>query len=136
MIRSRQGFTLIELIATIAVSSVMVALFLPLVGSSLEGNRRLAFSGPQAFGLRSEMDSWWHLYRSVYPDDIPALSSAIAAAAVSSPPPAYSVLYNGWVNFDSSGVEYIPAAGTENVLRVTLGNSEGQELTAYFFPIP
>ena len=45
------------------------------------------------------------------------------------------LLYNGWVDFDAAGVEFIPAEGVEKALRVTLGNSQGERLTTYFFPI-
>lgn len=136
MINGRQGFSLIEVVAALAVSATMAALLIPLMGSSLDGSRRMAKNGPQNFALRSEMDAWWQLYRTVYADDLSGLSTALTAAAAGPPPPPYSVEYNGWVDFDSDGVELIPPPGTENVLRLTLANSEDEKLTAYFFPIP
>lgn len=133
---NRSGFSLIEVIATVALSAVLVALLLPLVASSLEGNRRALLRMPATHSLRTEMDALWHLYRTQYPTDLPGLSTAIAEAAAADPPPSYNLLYNGWVAFDAAGVEFIPAPGTQNVLRVTLGNSQGERLTTYFFPIP
>jgi prepilin-type N-terminal cleavage/methylation domain-containing protein len=136
LFRSRSGFTLIEVIATLVLSSVLIAMLLPLIGSGLEGSRRALLRMPETHSLRTEMDAVWHLYRTADPTDLPALSTAIATAAAVDPPPSYSLLYNGWVDFDAAGVEFIPAPGTENALRVTLGNSQGERLTTYFFPIP
>jgi prepilin-type N-terminal cleavage/methylation domain-containing protein len=136
LFRSRSGFTLIEVIATLLLSSVLIALLLPLIGSGLEGSRRALLRLPETHSLRTEMDAVWHLYRTLDPTDLPALSTAIATAAAVDPPPSYSLLYNGWVDFDAAGLEFIPNPVTQTVLRVTLGNSQGERLTTYFFPIP
>ncbi|MEK6230508.1 MAG: prepilin-type N-terminal cleavage/methylation domain-containing protein [Luteolibacter sp.] len=136
LFRCRSGFTLIEVIATLVLSAILIALLLPLIGSGLEGSRRALLRMPETYSLRTEMDAMSHLYRTVHPTDLPALSTAIATAAAVDPPPSYSLLYNDWVDFDAAGVEFIPAEGIENVLRVTLGNSQGERLTSYFFPIP
>ncbi len=134
--RSGGGFSLIEVIATLVLSAILITLLLPLIGSGLQGSRRALLRMPETHSLRTEMDAVWHLYRTVYPTDLPGLSTALAEAAMADPPPSYNLLYNGWVDFDAAGVEFIPAAGTENALRVTLGNSQGDRLTTYFFPIP
>lgn len=130
-IRRRSGFTLIEVIATIILSSIIGALMLPLISSGLEGNRAPLLRMPATYSLRAEMDNWWQIYRSTDPTDLSALSTAIAAA---DPAPAY--VEQVWVDFDAAGVEFLTAPGTENVLRVTLGNAQGERLTNYFFPIP
>lgn len=130
--RSRRGFTLIEVIATFLLSAVLVALFLPLIGSSLQGSRRALLSMPETQSLRTEMDTVWQLYRTTYANDLPALSEAVAAHSS----PSSEVLYNGWVDFDAKGKEYIPETESQKVLRVTLGNDDGERLTAYFAPIP
>jgi len=135
LFRSRCGFTLIEVIATLVVSGILIAFLLPLIGSGLEGSRRALLRAPQTHSLRTEMDAVWHLYRTLYPADLPALSTAIATAATADPPPSYTLLYNGWVDFNAAGVETLPAV-TQDALRVTLGNSQGERLTTYFFPIP
>ena len=131
----KSGFTLIEVIATLLLSAVLMALLLPLIGSSLQGSRNALRSLPETSTLRTEMDAVWHLYRTVYPDNLPALSARIAEAAAADPPP-YLLLENDWVDFDAAGAEFTPPPGNENTLRVTLGNSQGERLTTYFFPIP
>lgn len=133
---NRGGFTLIEVIATLLLSAVVAAMLLPLIGSSLEGSRRALLGLPETHGLRTEMDAWWHHYRSTDPTDLPTLRAAINDAATASPPPSYTLLSNDWVDFDAAGVEFIPPPGVEDTLRVTLGNSRGERLTSYFFPIP
>lgn len=132
LLRCRSGFTLIEVIATLVLSAILIAMLLPLIGSSLQGGTRSLLSMPRTLSLRTELDEVWQLYRTTYPNDLPGLSAAITARSS----PSYSVLYHGWVDFDANGKEFIPDPGTEKVLRVTLGNSEGERLTAYFFPIP
>lgn len=135
-VRSRSGFSLIELIATLVLSAVLGSLLLPMIDSGLQGSRRALVRLPATQSLRTDMDAVWQLYRASYPDDLAGLSTAIASAATGDPAPSYTVHYNGWVDFDAAGVEFIPPAGTENVLRVTLGNARGERLTTYFFPIP
>ena len=132
----RGGFTLVEVIATLTLSSILIAMMLPLISSGLQGSRRGLLSLPKTQSLKTEMDAVWHLYRTTYPDDLPGLSQAIADAAQASPPPPYNLLENDWTAFDEAGVEYSPGSGIQEVLRVTLGNSEGERLTTYFFPIP
>ncbi len=132
--RSRCGFTLIEMIVTLTLAAVLVAFMLPLISSGLEGSRRAAQRLPKAHSLRTEMDAIWHLYRSTDPTDLPALSVAINDAAAANPPP-YTLISNNFVAFNPDGDE-IPAQGQQTVLKVTLGNSLGEQLTSYFFPIP
>lgn len=131
----KSGFTLIEVIATLLLSAVLMALLLPLIGSSLQGSRNALLRLSETNTLRTEMDAVWHLYRTVYPDNLPALSAKITEEAAADPPP-YLLLDNKWVDFDAAGAECIPQPGIENTLRVTLGNSQGERLTTYFFPIP
>jgi prepilin-type N-terminal cleavage/methylation domain-containing protein len=126
--RSRGAFSLIEVIATLVLSAILIALLLPLIGSALQGSRRALLRMPETYSLRTEMDELWQSYRTLYPTNLPALAAAITFAN----PPFHSL---AWVDFDAAGVEFIPAAGTENVLRVTFGNSQGERLTTYFFPI-
>ena len=133
--RSRCGFTLIEMIVTLTLAAVLVAFMLPLISSGLEGSRRAAQRLPKAHSLRTEMDAIWHLYRSTDPTDLPALALAIEQAANATPPPPYTLISNDWVDFNPDGDE-IPAQGQQTVLKVTLGNSLGEQLTSYFFPIP
>jgi prepilin-type N-terminal cleavage/methylation domain-containing protein len=131
----KSGFTLIEVISTLLLSAVLMALLLPLIGSSLQGSRSALLRLSETNTLRTEMDAVWHLYRTVYPVNLPALSAKIAEAAAADPPP-YLLLDNSWVDFDVDGAEFIPPPGNQNTLRVTLGNSQGERLTTYFFPIP
>ncbi len=133
--RNRGAFTLIEVIATLSLSAVLMAFLLPLIASGLQGSRSALLRMPETNNLRTEMDAVWHLYRTVYPDNLPALSARIAEAAAADPPP-YLLLENDWVDFDAAGAEFTPPPGNENTLRVTLGNSQGERLTTYFFPIP
>ena len=124
-----RGFTLIEVIATLVLSSILVAMMLPLINSGLQGNRRPLMRMPATYSLRTSMDDWWQEYRVNYPNDLSGLATAITTAD----PPQYTLT---WVDFDVAGVEFIPTPGTENVLRFTLANAQGERLTTYFFPIP
>lgn len=131
----RTGFTLIELILTLTLSAVLIAMLLPLISSGLKGSREALRSLPETRNLQTEMDAIWQLYRTTQPTDLPALSQAVATAASANPAP-YQLIQNDWVEFDAQGVESIPANGEQEVLRVTIANSIGERLTSYFFPIP
>ena len=132
----RSGFTLIEVIAGLALSAALIALMLPLVGSSLEGGRKAISDLPETQSLRSEMDALWQTYRTTYPNDLEGLRNHIGKASASADASkAATVLDNTWVDFDDTGAEITPEADAKNALRVTLGNAAGERLTAYFFPI-
>ena len=131
----RSGFTLIELILTLTLSAVLIAMMLPLIGSGLKGSREALRSLPETRNLQTEMDAIWQLYRTTEPTNLPALSQAIATAASANPAP-YQLIDNDWVEFDAQGVESIPTNGAQEVLRVTIANSNGERLTSYFFPLP
>lgn len=105
-------------------------MILPIIGSTLEGSRRSLRTLPATQGLRTQMDAIWQLSRTTYADNLPGLSNAVDQAAANNP--SYSVLANDWVDFDEQGVE-VPGGGSQNVLRVTLGNNAGERLTSYFF---
>ena len=127
----RSGFSLIEVIATLVLSAILIALMLPLIGSGLDGSRRALLRLPTAQSLRTEMDAVWQLYRTGDRSVLTGLDAEIQAAATGSP-----LTYNlVWVDFNSTGVEIIPPAGTEKALRLILSNSQGERLTTHFFPI-
>jgi prepilin-type N-terminal cleavage/methylation domain-containing protein len=132
LFRSRSGFTLIEVIATLVLASILIAMLLPLISSGLEGSRRALRSLPETYSLRTEMDAVWQLYRA---GDRTNLSLSGMATEIASEFPSldYTLI---WVDFSDTGVETLPAV-TQDALRLTLGpNSQGETLTTYFFPIP
>ena len=133
--RGRKGFTLIEAIAALILASVLIVMLLPLIGSGFKGSRHALLKMPETHNLRTEMDAIWHLYNTTRPIDLPALLTTITNGAASNSA-SYNLKYIGWVNFDSAGVESTPNLGTGSVLKVTLGSSSGEQLTAFFFPAP
>ena len=85
----RGGFSLIEIIATVVLSALLVTMILPLIGSGVVGSNRPLLRMPETYNLRTVMDDWWQQYRSVYGQDLPALSIAINEDAETAP---YQVL--------------------------------------------
>jgi type II secretory pathway pseudopilin PulG len=137
------GFSLIEVIATIVVSAFVVTLLLPLIGSGLQGSRRALLRLPETYDLRSAMDGWWHRYRIEFPTNLAGLFDEIDAAATAAegdPDAPYQIPERKWVQFDAAGLESDVLVGEEDPaedgLRVTLGNAQGERLSAIFFPIP
>lgn len=121
-----------EVIAGLVLSSILIAIMLPLLGSSLEGGRRALTNLPGTQSLRSQMDAIWQLHRASYPEDLEGLSNSISQSGSSG---YITVVENTWVDFDDLGSEISSEDGQKNTLRVTLGNSVGERLTTHFFPI-
>ncbi len=130
--RLRNGFTLVEVITGLILSASLIALMLPLIGSSLKGGRDAVRDLPQTQNLRSDMDALWQLYRTNYIEDLEGLAQRIAQTNSSE---SYTLLENMWVDFNDQGWEITPNGDDKNVLRVTIGNDDGERLTTYFFPI-
>ena len=130
--RNRGAFTLIEVIATLSLSAVLMAFLLPLIASGLQGSRSALLRMPETYSLRTQMDACWQRYRTADPINWSDLPTVIADGVAD----GYTVISNDWVDFDAAGAEFTPPPGNENTLRVTLGNSQGERLTTYFFPIP
>jgi len=104
------GFTLIESVAALTFAAVLGVL-------------------PDTHSLRSEMDRIWEDYRSTTPTNLSALSVNITNTTT------FNIIDNSWVEFDVDGNE-ISVAGPSETLKITLANSQGEQLTSYFFPIP
>ena len=123
------GFTLIESVAALTFAAVLGVLLLPLIGSGLTGSRDAMKRLPDTHSLRSEMDRIWEDYRSTTPTNLSALSVNITNTTT------FNIIDNSWVEFDVDGNE-ISVAGPSETLKITLANSQGEQLTSYFFPIP
>ena len=131
----RSGFTLIEVIAGLVLAAVLIAIMLPLFGSSILGGRDTVRSLPATQKLRTEMDALFQVYRTSYTEDLEGLSTVIDQRSwIANPAPTATVLTNNWVDFNNQGVEVAAQNGEKNVLKVTLGNAAGERLTSYFFP--
>lgn len=132
LLKSKIAFSLIEIIAALALAGVLAALLWPLLGTSLtatvETNSQLA----AAHALRSEMETWIHLSRTTYAsqfDDLPTLIDGYFQNAAN-----IAVTENQWVALNLSGTTLTETAATPPAdhLRVTLRHTTGQQLTFLF----
>lgn len=129
-----RGFTLIELIMGLLLSAVLIAIMLPLIGTSIEGSRKAINSLPDTQNLRNQMEIISSLYRNNYTDNLEALHDEIENTLASSDPTQTITWSSEWMRFNSQG-QLIPSPNQRVTLRLTLTYPNGESLTSYFFEI-
>ena len=129
-----KGFTLLEVIVGLLLSAVLIAIMLPLIGSSIEGSRTAITSLPQTQNLRNQMEIISSLYRNNYSNNLEALHDEIGDTLASSDPSQDVLWSSEWMRFNPEG-QLIPAPSQRVTLRVNLSNPSGESLTSYFFKV-
>lgn len=129
-----RGFTLIELIMGLLLSAILIAIMLPLIGTSIEGSRKAINSLPDTQNLRNQMEIISSLYRNNYTDNLEALHDEIDNTLASSDPTQTITWSSEWMRFNSQG-QLIPSPNQRETLRLTLTYPNGESLTSYFFEI-
>ena len=129
-----RGFTLIELIMGLLLSAILIAIMLPLIGTSIEGSRKAINSLPDTQNLRNQMEIISSLYRNNYTDNLEALHDQIENTLTSSDPTQTITWSSEWMRFNSQG-QLIPSPNQRVTLRLTLTYPNGESLTSYFFKI-
>lgn len=127
--KRREGFSLLEIIATLLLSAILLALLLPMIGPSLRqslGTGRATL----AYNLRTQLDTWIELSRTTFAGDLPGLSARIAQDADGA---SFTLLFNDFITF-VNGVETVPAPGATLFLRVTIHHPQSGTLTYVFTP--
>jgi prepilin-type N-terminal cleavage/methylation domain-containing protein len=135
-IKSRYGFTLIELIATIAIAGIIMIMILPYFQSGITDSHRPAQWLQDAVALQRAMENMNGAYRGIPTKDNPALqalSNGIgpAGSSFTNTYGVYTVLENGFISFDGGGNEQ---GGGTRILKVTIGSPTrpGYQLTQLF----
>jgi prepilin-type N-terminal cleavage/methylation domain-containing protein len=140
MIKSRlnrsSGFTLIELVATIAIAGVIIVMILPYFQSGITDSHRPARWLQDAVSVQRAMETINGAYGRIATKNaaaLQALSNNIgpAGSSFNNLYGTYAVLENTFISFNGAGNEQ--AGGTE-VLKITLCSptTPGHELTQLF----
>jgi prepilin-type N-terminal cleavage/methylation domain-containing protein len=139
-IKSRYGFTLIELIAAIAIAGIIMIMILPYFQSGITESHRPAQWLQDAVTLQRAMESINGAYRAIVLDkkksNLDTLSASIgpAGSSFNNNFGVYAVLENVFIRFDGGGNEQPAVAGAERILKVTLVSPTlpGYRLTRLF----
>ncbi len=129
-----RGFTLLELIMGLLLSAVLIAIMLPLIGTSIEGSRKAINSLPDTQNLRNQMEIISSLYRNNYADNLQALHDEIDNTLASSDSTQTITWSSEWLRFNPEG-QLISTPNQRVILRLTLTYPDGESLTSYFFEI-
>jgi prepilin-type N-terminal cleavage/methylation domain-containing protein len=130
------GFTLIELIATIALAGVVMVMILPFFQSGITDSHRPARWLQDAVTVQRAMENMNGAYGKIATKDsaaLQALSNNIgpAGSSFSNLFGTYAVLENGFITFNGAGNEQ---AGSTVMLKVTICSTTtpGHQLTQLF----
>ncbi len=122
-IRNGGGFTLIELIATIAIAGIIMIMILPYFQSGITESHRPAQWLQDAVTLQRAMESINGAYRALILDkkksDLDTLSANIgpAGSSFNNTFGVYAVVENTFVSFNGAGNEQ---GGGQRILKVTI----------------
>lgn len=130
------GFTLIELVITIALAGIVMIMIIPFFQSGISTIHLPAQRLQDAVALQRVMESINGAYGKILTKDTTALqtfsgSIGSAGSSFNNQFGAYTVLENGFISFSGGGDEQ---AGGTMVLKVTIGSpsTPGHQLTQLF----
>jgi prepilin-type N-terminal cleavage/methylation domain-containing protein len=131
-----KGFTLIELIATIAIAGIIMILILPYFQSGITESHRPAQWLQDAVALQRAMENMSGAYRGIPTKDNPALQAfsntvGPVGSSFTNNFGVYTVLENGFISFNGAGNEQ---GGGTRILKVSIASPArpGYQLTQLF----
>jgi len=128
--RNRRGFTLIEVVITIVISALALAAIVPLLGPLFMRSHEPHAQLREAIDLHTAMENLSALQPTL---TLPQFSNAIGAEG-SLHDNRFTVVHNRYVTFQGNAEGGTPA--TNNLLKVTLRNALGEELSRLFAEAP
>jgi len=141
IIKTRNGFTLVELIVTIMVAAILGVMFVQIMGTSLTGSVKPLTRAQHMFGINGVMEKMTMDYKKLMAESSRPLAtfkthiddgykSAEDRCGDCSYFGPYTIAYNDYISFDTSGDE---TAGGSEILKVSVADENGeQRLTALF----
>jgi prepilin-type N-terminal cleavage/methylation domain-containing protein len=126
------GFTLVEIIVTLTVSSILVVLLLQFIGTSVSRSVQPLTAFQQETALQSLMENMNADYKYLLLTD-PSPLVTFKARVESNHYGTYTVLASDYIAFDAAHTETACDATSDDcrLLKVTIA-SDGQSLTALF----
>jgi prepilin-type N-terminal cleavage/methylation domain-containing protein len=136
-LKNKSGFTLIELIATIAIAGIIMIMILPYFQSGITESHQPAQRLQDAVALQRAMESINGAYRAIILDkkktDLDTLLANIgpAGSSFNNSFGVYAVVENEFISFNGAGTEQ---AGGQRILKVTIVSPAhpGYRLTRLF----
>jgi prepilin-type N-terminal cleavage/methylation domain-containing protein len=129
-LRSKRGFTLIEVIIAVVLVALAASILIVMVSRSAMGVHRPRVLLSKAYSLQATMENIVAFSRQI--DDVDTLAEEVGVEGSS---PAnefgnYLVEHNRFVAYDSEGDE-VPAT-TNRLLKISIQNDLGETLTRLF----
>jgi prepilin-type N-terminal cleavage/methylation domain-containing protein len=136
------GFTLLEVIVTMTVAVILATILASFMGSNISGSVTPLVRVQNANTLSRVFENITSDYNKLNFDDndagtsvaLSTLSSHIDSGNVSTSDPyygSYTVVYKGYIAFDSGGNQTADTSGNNTVLKVTLKQGD-QTITTLF----
>ena len=122
------GFTLIEVIASLALVAVLAAILWPYFATGLRGTVETNQQLSDAYELRTEMEECIEHYRFNWPD----LSDPESEIVPYSPKNREIAIETEWVTFEpglNNILEENPSGESSDFLKITVGHPNGLQLT-------
>ncbi|MEN6507926.1 MAG: type II secretion system protein [Smithella sp.] len=140
--QDNRGFTLLEVIVTLIVAAILGSILVSFMGDNIIGSVTPLRRVQNANSLTQVFENITSDYNKLNFDDndagtsvaLSTLSAHIDNGHVSTGDPyygTYTIVYKGYIAFDSSGNQIADTSGNNRVLKVTLRQGE-QTITSLF----
>jgi prepilin-type N-terminal cleavage/methylation domain-containing protein len=126
--KNDKGFTLIEIIVTLTLVAVVAAMVLPYLYTTLSQSSTPMWRLRDTLALKQIMENITQDYHTTTLDAL-QISIGTEDTSQNNNYGSYRVINNRFVQFSSN----IEAAGGTNLLKVTIANSAGEQLTTLFY---
>ncbi len=128
------GFTLVEIIITLVVAAIVGTMMFTTLGTSLTKSSDPIHRMKKTFELQQVMENFITAYEKYYAGDLEGLKASITAGetSVSKPYGSYTIVENLFIKFVSNVEQPASATDPQNLLKVTIKNSNNETLTYIF----
>jgi len=128
------GFTLIELIVTLAVVAILSAAMYQYFGTSMTHSAVPVFRLQKSFALQRVMENITADYLENYSSSLPGLQARIGAEGSnqSNSYGQYGVVENRFIKFTGQNETALAEGDPPNILKVTIKNEQDESLTVIF----
>jgi len=130
-------FTLLEVVVTLMLLSILAAIIAPYYLTAIKGSPESILRLSTSLRIHAVAETINADYLLNYKTDLATLKNNIGSenSNQNNTYGIYTIVYNRYITFDDDGNEQNDTSGDNNLLKVTITNSQGTDSTTILFTL-